>query len=83
MNILYEGMARELGAVINDDPGRDPEAAHQSFQELDCLLSTQLSHGLYFRPLCKLVDCNEQEFKAPGSSGERAEDIEAPDRKRP
>ena len=35
MNILHEGAARELGDVIGDDPGRDPEAAHQSFQELD------------------------------------------------
>ena len=34
-NILHEGAACELGAVVGDDPGRDPEAAHQSFQELD------------------------------------------------
>ena len=35
MNILHEGTARELGAIVGDDSGRDPEAAHKSFQELD------------------------------------------------
>ena len=83
MNILHEGATRELGAVVSDDPGRDSEAAHQSFQELDSRLSSHLSHGYYFEPHCKLVDCNEQEFKALGSTGERVEDIEPPDRKQP
>jgi hypothetical protein len=46
-------------------------------------LCGDLSHWLYFRPLCKLVDCNKQVFKAPGTSGERAQDIEPLDRKRP
>ena len=35
MNVLHEGAARELGAIVSDDSGGDPEAAHQSFQELD------------------------------------------------
>jgi hypothetical protein len=35
MNILHEGVARELGAIVGDDSGRDLEAAHQFFQELD------------------------------------------------
>jgi hypothetical protein len=35
MNILHEGATHELGAIISDDQGRDSEAAHQSFQELD------------------------------------------------
>ena len=80
MNILHEGATHELGAVVGDDPCRDPEAAHQSFQELDSRLSSHLSHGLYFLLLCKLVDCNKQEFKAPGSMGEGVQDVEPPDK---
>src|SRR3990170_4437887 len=34
-------------------------------------------------PLCKHVDCNVQEFKAPGSTREGADDVEPPDRERP
>ena len=80
MHILHEGAARELDDVVSDDPGRDPETAHQSFQELNRWLSSHLSPGPYFRSLCKLVDSNEQEFKAPSSTGEGAQDVEPPDR---
>ena len=41
MNVLHEGAACELGAVVSDDPDRDPEAANQSIQELvaDCAIT--------------------------------------------
>ena len=41
MNILHEGAARELGAIVGNDPRRDPEAAHQSFKNLiaDCAVT--------------------------------------------
>ena len=83
MNLLHEGATRELGAVFGDDLCSNPEGAHKSFQELDSRLSSHLSHGIYFWPLCKLVDGNGQEYKAPDSLGERAEDIEPPDQKWP
>ena len=76
-------MARELGAVVGDDPCWNSKATHQIFQELDSSLSSNLSHSSHFRPLRKLVYRNEQEFKAPDFSGEVAEDIEPPDRKWP
>ena len=45
MNVLHEGAACELGAIVGDDSGGYPKAAHQSFQELDSRLSSHLSHG--------------------------------------
>jgi hypothetical protein len=35
MNVLHEGAACELGAIVGDDSGRYPEVAHHPFQELD------------------------------------------------
>ena len=35
LDVLHVGAARELGAVISNDPCRDSEATHQFFQELD------------------------------------------------
>jgi hypothetical protein len=81
MNILGEGAACELGVVVSDYLGGYSKAAHQSLHELDSCLGGNLSHWLYFRPLCKLVDCHEQEFKAPDTSGEWAQDVEPPDQK--
>ena len=49
MNLLHEGAAPELGTIVVDDSGRDPEAPHQSFQELDSWLSSHLFHNFYFR----------------------------------
>jgi hypothetical protein len=83
LNVLHEGMACELGAVVCDHLGENSKMAHQSLQELNSCLCSHLSHWLYFRPLSKLVDSNEQEFEAPGTSGERAQDIKPPDQKWP
>jgi hypothetical protein len=82
LNILCEGMACELRAVVRDQLGGYSKMAHQSLYEIYSCLCGYLSNWLYFRPLFNLVDCNEQEFKAPGTSGERAQDIKPPDQKR-
>ena len=36
LDVLHEGAARELRAVVGDDPVRDPEAANNRPEELDC-----------------------------------------------
>ena len=83
LDVLHEGAARELRAVVGDDPVRDPETANNRPEELDCRLCCHLPHWLHFRPLCELVDCDVQVLKAPDSSGKGAEDVEPPDRKWP
>jgi hypothetical protein len=35
LDVLHEGVARELSAVVGDDSIRNPEPANQSFKELD------------------------------------------------
>ena len=35
LDVLHEGMARELGATVSDYPGGHSKSAHQSFHELD------------------------------------------------
>ena len=81
--IHCEGAACELGATVGDDPVVDTKMGNQSFEELDGLLCHHLPHWLHLRPLCKLVDCNTQEFKAPSSTGEGADNAEPQDRERP
>ena len=51
--------------------------------ECDSSRTIRFLDWLCFDLLCELVDCNVQELKAPDSSGEGAEDVEPPDRKRP
>ena len=36
LDVLHEGAARELRAVVGDDPVRDPETANNRPEELDC-----------------------------------------------
>ena len=36
LDVLHEGAARELRAIIGDDPVRDPEEANNRPEELDC-----------------------------------------------
>ena len=36
LDILHEGAARELHAVVSDDPVRNPETANNRPEELDC-----------------------------------------------
>ena len=35
LDVLHEGVARELRAVVGDGPVRDPEAANNRPEELD------------------------------------------------
>ena len=83
LDILYEGAARNLRAVVVDDPVRNPETANNRTEELDCLLCCDLPHCFHFWPLCELVDCNVQVLKAPNNTGERAQYVKPPDRQRP
>ena len=36
LDVLHEGAARKLRAVVGDDPVRDPETANNRPEELDC-----------------------------------------------
>ena len=72
LNILHEGVACELRAVVGDDPVRDPETANNRPEEFDRGLRRHLPRWFHFWPLCELVDCNVQVLKAPDSAGERA-----------
>src|SRR6187399_2020846 len=83
LDVLHEGATSELCAVVGDDPVRDSETANNRPEEPDRRLCCHLSHWFHFWPLCELVDCNVQVLKAPDSTGERAEDIEPPDREGP
>ena len=83
LDILHEGAACELCAVVVDDPVGYTKMAHYSLEELDGRLSCDLPHCLHLRPLCELVDCNVQVLEAPDSAGERAQYVEPPYREGP
>ena len=72
MNILHEGAACELGAVVGDDAVGDPEAAHETLDELDCGAGWDSADGFHFRPLGELVDGDVEVAVAPRRSRKRA-----------
>ena len=75
----FEEVTSELRAVVGDDTVGDPEATHETLDELDRRTSWDGADGFHLCPLGELVDGDIEVAVAPRRSREQAQDIQALD----
>ena len=73
----------KVRAVVGDDAVGNPEAAHETLDELDCGASWDSADGFHFCPLGEFVDGDVEVAVTSRRSREWAQDIQPPNRERP
>ena len=67
--VCFEEIIGELRAIVGDDAVGDPEAAHETLDELDRRADWDGADSFHLRPLGEVVNGNVEVSVAPGTRG--------------
>jgi hypothetical protein len=76
--ILLEEPTCKLGSVVRNDTAWDPKSTDNRPEESNSSTLGDTNHRGSLRPLCELVDGNEEEAVPADSPGEWSQDIHPP-----
>lgn len=81
--VLGEGGAGELCAVVGDDLVGDPKMAHNSSEESDHGVGSDLGDGHSLHPLGEFIDGDVEVLVSTDRLGKRPQDVQPPEHERP